>query len=94
MSDEVDERTRALVRALLYPTIFEADLNETVVARVAEGVRGGRAFAAPRDELEAAARTALASGADLADWVAPQHSDTAVRAYLAALLLALQSNPA
>lgn len=89
MSRELDEETRKIVRMLLYPTIFERELNQAFVDRVAGTIRLGGAYALSREELEAGMNAALASDADLSDWVAPQHPDAVVRDYLERLREAL-----
>ena len=62
-----------------------------MIDRIAGTLRDKGMYAMTPEALEAGMKTALASDADLSDWVAPQHDDAAVRRYLEGVLKALET---
>ncbi len=85
---------RPLIRALLYPIIFEAQPS-TVVDRVRHGVVERQALGATAVQYLAAIRQALASPEDLHQLLplGAAQSEATIREYLAALAQRLEARP-
>ena len=56
----LDMRTRALIRAILYPVMFTFDPDDNAIAHVSEMVIDRRALSASPDEYRAAIQKVLA----------------------------------
>ncbi|SDS90800.1 hypothetical protein [Bradyrhizobium canariense] len=78
----LDDRTRALLLALLYPVQFDAR-PELGISRVLKQVVGRNALQATPSDYLRAIETALQSrDEELADIIPQTHSEAAIRSYL------------
>ena len=78
----LDDRSRSLVRALLYPVQFEQE-PEAGLARTFKRVIAAHALNASEDEYLAAITAALESDEPLSELIPQSRSEETVRAYLA-----------
>jgi hypothetical protein len=78
----LDERSKSLVRVLIYPVQFDRDLRDGV-ERVLEQVVNARAGGASPDDFLAAVRAVLQSPDKLSDLAPQPHDEGAIRAFLA-----------
>jgi antirestriction protein len=88
----LDVRTRALIRAILYPVMFAADPDDNDIARVFEMVIDCHALNASADEYQAAVQKVLADHAHLEGHSlnAVARPDTITRKFLIAVLKRLE----
>jgi hypothetical protein len=80
----LDDRSKSLIRALLYPVQFEKE-PEAGVRRVFERVVAARALGASPDEYLHAIRLALESGDKLSQLLPQAQREQTVRKYLATM---------
>lgn len=80
----LDERSKSLLRVLIYPVQFDRDPKDGV-ERVLEQVVNARACGATPGEFLAAIRAALQSPDKLSDLIPIQHDETAIRSFLGAI---------
>lgn len=73
---------KGLIRALIYPVQFEINPTDGVDRVLANVIDAGVLDASPNEYLEAI-RMALTSDVDLSALIPQDHSETAIRAYLA-----------
>ena len=88
----LDDRSKSLIRALLYPVQFEKE-PEAGVKRVFERVVAVRALDASPDEYLHAIHLALESDDRLSTLVAQPRHEQAFRKYLASMKKAIARTP-
>jgi hypothetical protein len=90
MSDLLDDHQRGLLRALLYPILFEPYPTDGV-ERVLRQVVYAKAMNAQPGEYLAAVQAALQSGECLSKLLPQDHAEPALRAFLAELQKRLET---
>ncbi len=77
----IDEDTKALIRALIYPVQFEQD-PKNGIERVVELVIQDKMMGVSREKYIAAIKSALISTEELSTLIPQPHSDAKIRDYL------------
>ena len=88
----LDDHSKALVRALIYPVQFEENLDRGI-DRVMRVVISANALSASQQEFSNAISAALKSSEKLADLIPQTHREAAIRDYLAKVQRALVQVP-